>query len=331
MDETVIDAAVSALRAYRISGGTLKAEAEARLADFSGMTRARLVGSGFQAVQCALLAAGVGPGDPVVLPTVTCPSVWHAVKSVGASPQLLDVGEDLPLLPERPVHRGRARFVIMPQMFGLVRPVDAWVDQGYCVIEDCAQAQRPLHASRAQLSVFSMSPTKLQSIGYGGAVMTRDADLGERLDRLLSPDAMRQREADLPFRIHAPVSDFQSAMCLAQLERYPQVLEIREYWINHYDQHLGRPVRMHPQVPFRYQLDLGSGWDARVLADAMQARGVMAWPLGSALLHQVFGVAGDFRNAERWQRRLLSLPLHEGLDESRVARVCDCLQEVMAR
>ncbi len=300
------------------------------MADFSGRMYAHLVGSGFQALQCALLASGVQAGVPVIVPTVTCPSVFHAVKSVGAEPVVLDVAADIPLLAADLPSPDRIRHVIVPHMFGLVRDLAPLIDSGYRVIEDCAQAQRPLCDSAAQLSVFSFSPTKLQTIGYAGAVVTDDPVLHARMQHLLEADEAVQCIEGLPFRLHAPVSDFQCAMLNEQLRRYPQTLRLRHKWMERYDQLLGEPDRMHPVVPFRYQLILEPGRDSRAFASAMRERGVMAWPLGSSLLHEVFNIPGEYPNAERWRHQLLSLPLHEGLDERQLQRVFSCYQEVSA-
>lgn len=329
LDDGVVNAAAEALASAQFSAAELGHVAEEALAFFSGRRHARLVASGFAALQAALAVVGVRAGDSVLVPTVCCPSVYHAIRSLGANPLLVDVGERQPLLDTRLLRGSAARFVLVPQMFGLGADIGPLKKQGYRVIEDCAQCQRPLPDSLADVSIYSFSPTKLQTMGYGGGVVTDDPELAARLRDFLSPDEPRQWDDTLPFRVHAPVADFQSAMLSAQLRRYPEAVATRRHWVERYDQLLGQPERLLPEVPFRYQLILPPQRDARQVAEQLQAGGVMAWPLGSTLLNQVFGISGDYPNAEYWQRRLLSLPLHEGLNEEQVKRVCECYLELV--
>jgi len=330
-DAEVTAAAVRALQDGRFSGGALKAAAEQRLAAFAGGCHARLTGSGFAALQAALMASGVRAGDAVILPTVTCPSVYHALRSLGAEPRVVDVGAELPLLDANvlPDDAARARFVIAPHMFGLALDLQPFHARGLRIIEDCAQYQRPGRDALAVASVYSFSPTKLQTMGYGGGVVSDDPQVDAALQRFLSPDDAEQAGDDLPFRVHAPVADFQCAMLDAQLDRYASTIARRQVWVDRYDELLDGPDRLRPELPFRYLLRLPPERDARQLAEALQQRGVSAWPLASQLLHRTFGLAGDYPQAERWQQRLLSLPLHEGLTEDMLAYVCAQLQALL--
>jgi len=330
-DAEVTAAAVRALQDGRFSGGARKAEAEQRLAAFAGGTYARLTGSGFAALQAALMAGGVRAGDAVILPTVTCPSVYHAVRSLGAAPLVVDVSAELPLLdaatlPEAAQH---ARFVIAPHMFGLALDLEPLHARGLRIIEDCAQYQHPGRDALAVASVYSFSPTKLQTMGYGGGVVSDDPQVDAALQRFLSPDDAGQAGDELPFRVHAPVADFQCAMLVAQLDRHATAIARRQAWVDRYDELLGHPQRLQAEVPFRYLLQLPPEHDARRVAEALRVSGVSAWPLASQLLHQTFGLAGDYPQAERWQRQLLSLPLHEGLTETMVDYVCAQLQALL--
>ena len=329
-DEAVTSAAVQALHDICLSGAGLKTAAERDLAHFTGGTHACLTGSGFAALQAALVATGVRAGEPVMMPTVTCPSVYHAVRSLGAEPLVLDVSEELPLLAIDgwSSEREDVRFIIAPHMFGLVLDLAPLHARGLTVIEDCAQSQRPGRDPRAAASVYSFSPTKLQTMGYGGGVVTDDAAVDDIVRHFLSPDDDAQSADQLPFRVHAPVADFQCAMLSAQLARHDVAVARRRHWVERYDALLGHPDRLEPTLPFRYLLRLPAGQDARTLAEALRARGVTAWPLASQLLHQVFELPGEFARAERWQRELLSLPLHEGLSDDTVRYVCDQLKAV---
>ncbi|MCF6254808.1 MAG: DegT/DnrJ/EryC1/StrS family aminotransferase [Gammaproteobacteria bacterium] len=324
--EGVVEAATCALQDGCFSGDQLKVEVEARLASFTHAGYAQVTGSGFAALQAALVAAGVRAAEKVIVPVVTCPGVYHAVRSLGAEPMLMDVGTELPLLDADrfTADMAGARFVIAPHMFGLSVDLFPLHERDLIIIEDCAQRQRPERDPLAVASVYSFSPTKLQTMGYGGGVVTDNATVHNRIQCFLSPDEAEQGGAvdDLPFRIHAPVADFQCAMLLAQLDRYQDTIARRQVWVEEYDKQLGDLQRLQTEVPFRYLLRLPEGRSAPELAQALQQCGVSAWPLGSQLLHHTLKLPGDYPNAERWQQQLLSLPLHEGLDQTSVNHVC---------
>jgi len=331
--DDVVIAAIRALQDRCFSGGQLKADVEARLASFTHAAYARVTGSGFAALQAALVATGVRSAVKVLVPVVTCPSVYHAICSLGAEPILVDVGAERPLLDTNQfaVDMTGVRFVVAPHMFGLSVDLTPLHECGLKIIEDCAQNQHPERDPLAAVSVYSFSPTKLQTMGYGGAVVTDNKALDDRIHCFLSPDEEGQDGAadDFPFRIHAPVADFQCAMLLAQLDRYQDTIARRQAWVEEYDRQLGDLQRLQIEVPFRYLLRLQEGQSAPELAQALQQRGVSAWPLSSQLLHHTFKLPGDYPNAERWQQRLLSLPLHEGLDEAMVNHVCHQLRELL--
>jgi len=324
--EDVVKAASRALQDGYFSGDRLKVEVEARLASFTRAGYAQVTGSGFAALQAALMAAGVRSAEKVIVPVVTCPGVYHAVCSLGAEPVLVDVGEELPVLDAARLTTGMTgvRFVIAPHMFGLSVDLRPLHERDLIIIEDCAQRQQTERDPLAAVSVYSFSPTKLQTMGYGGGVVTDNATLHNRIQCFLSPDEAEQGGTtdDLPFRIHAPVADFQCAMLLAQLDRYQDTIARRQAWVKEYDRQLGSLQRLQTDVPFRYLLRLPKGQSAPALAQALQQCGVSAWPLGSQLLHHTLKLPGDYPNAERWQQQLLSLPLHEGLDEIGVNYVC---------
>jgi len=323
-------AACEALSDGLLSHGVLALRAAEALSRFSGKSHVQLSSNGFSALQAALIALGVQAGEWVALPVVCCASVYHAVRSVGARPYLVDVGSELPLMTADALEGFPGRVVVLPQMFGLYTDPELFKVRGCSVIEDCAQCQRPLHGSVSDIAVYSFSPTKLQTMGYGGAVVTEDVRFIERARAFLTSDDPTPLEKEMPFRIHALPTDFQCAMLIEQLARYDDVLAVRQHWVEVYDRTLGYPERLHPAVPYRYQLLLSESLDSGSVAEQFQQRGVMAWPLGATLLHDRFDIEGDFSCARSWRRRVLSLPLHEGLDDVAVEMVCDAWRQAVS-
>ncbi|MED4780397.1 DegT/DnrJ/EryC1/StrS family aminotransferase [Brevibacillus choshinensis] len=329
-DDTSIESAVSAMRMGDFSGRQTMRLAEGRLASFMGVAYSKLTNTGFAALQAALVASNVNHCDNVIIPTVTCPSVYHAVRSIGVTPIVVDVEKDKPLISFEQAIRKKStngkNVVIIPQMFGLTQDVKLFYENDFLVIEDIAQRFSPSISPYAELTVMSFSPTKLFTMGYGGGIVARQDKYHSRLSVFLDPDhAEYSYDHEIPFRIHSPVSDYQCAMLISQLERYQKIINYRSKLVEKYDQELGYPARLQPEVPFRYQLVLEYD-SANKVAAILRESGIGAWALGSQLLHQLFGIEGNYENAEWWSNRVLSLPLHEKLTLDNICYISDVVR-----
>ena len=179
---------------------------EAELAAWSGHRHAVGVSSGAAALQLALTAAGVGPGDEVLVPAFTAVPTASAVCAAGAVPVPVDVDPGTAARPGRRVGRGQdgahaGRRSSCTSTAG--RPTRP--DTDLPVIEDAAQAHGALlPGSGSAATAYSFYPTKnLGGIGDGGAVVTDDAELaaarppaaGARHGRAVRP---RRPLAELP-------------------------------------------------------------------------------------------------------------------------------------
>lgn len=144
------------------------------------------VASGATALQLTLRALGVGPGDEVIVPAFTAVPTASAVAALGATPVLVDVEADTanldPCLVEG-ARTDRTRAVVVVHLYG--RPATL-PDTDLPIVEDAAQAQGALgHDGRSAAVAYSFYPTKnLGGIGDGGAVVSTDRDLIDRVARL---------------------------------------------------------------------------------------------------------------------------------------------------
>jgi dTDP-4-amino-4,6-dideoxygalactose transaminase len=179
---------------------TLGAEVEAFEAEFAAYCRTDFaigVSSGTEAISLALRALEIGAGDEVIVPTNTFIATAEAVSWIGATVVPVDVDPQTHLITAETVKAAitpRTRCVIPVHLMGSTVDVDAILELcrplGIKVIEDTAQAHgadvrgRPA-GSVGDLGCFSFYPTKnLGAWGDGGAVVTRDPALAERV-RLL--------------------------------------------------------------------------------------------------------------------------------------------------
>lgn len=177
------------LRRAAFVGGEFVAAFEEAFAAEHGMAGGAGCGSGTDALALSLRALGVGPGDEVIIPSMTFVATAEAVVHSGARPVLADVDPRTLLLTEATVsavRRPATKAVIPVHLYGhVVEPaaMSAWRDSGLVVIEDAAQA----HLAAADgigigavgdAACFSFYPGKnLGALGDGGMVVSRDADL----------------------------------------------------------------------------------------------------------------------------------------------------------
>lgn len=160
---------------------------EHEFAGWLGARHAVGVSSGASALQLALVAAGVQPGDDVVVPAFTAVPTASAVAAIGANPITADVDADTACLTRETVaaaRTSRTTAVIVVHLYGY--PVAERVSDDLIIIEDAAQAAGALVSPRhSAATAYSFYPTKnLGGITDGGAVVTDDADIAARVRRL---------------------------------------------------------------------------------------------------------------------------------------------------
>lgn len=239
-------------------------EFESRLATFTGSRHAVAVVNGTAALHAALLAAGVGPGDEVLLPTLTFVATANAVSYCGAIPHFVESAEDrLGLDPAaladyletiaEPVAAGfrnrntgrRLAAVVPMHVFG--HPVDMpalLVVAGKFalpVVEDAAESLGSWIGDRhtgtfGRMGVLSFNGNKIVTTGGGGAILTDDAELARRLKHLTTtakvPHPWEFVHDELGFNYRLP--NINAALGCAQLERLPDMLARKRHLAESY-------------------------------------------------------------------------------------------------
>lgn len=210
---------------------------EAELAAFTGAPHAIAVTSGSAALQCALAALEIGPGDEVIVPAFTFVATALAVLAVGAVPVVAEIDETLTLDVRDCEQKitDRTRAIVPVHMAGL--PCDMTSILGLAarrklsVIEDACQAIGGTYRDRAlgslgDMGCFSFNQFKAVTCGEGGAVVTRDRRSYERALIYHDPGysfvsagttVTEPRFAGFNFR----TNEMQAAMLRVQLRKLP--------------------------------------------------------------------------------------------------------------
>lgn len=187
-------AVIDALKHNRFSMGIVTAELEDEIARALDVPYAICTTSGTMALLMGCMAMGIGPGDEVIVPTRTFIATAHAPYIVGAKVVLADCGADTVTVDVEAVAAkitGRTKAIMPVHLNG--RPVDMEGimalarKHGIAVIEDACQGLFGSHPTMGPMGAigdcgcFSFSMVKLVATGQGGAIITRDKDVYERL------------------------------------------------------------------------------------------------------------------------------------------------------
>jgi dTDP-4-amino-4,6-dideoxygalactose transaminase len=249
-DDALVAAATDAVRSGWWSSGPRVGRLEEALAAFTRSPHALAVANGTAALHLGLLALGVGDGDEVVTPSLTFVAVANAIRHTGATPVFCDVrGEDdLNLDPDdlRRAVTGRTKAIVPLHYAGFACDMDEVLDiaaaHRAAVVEDAAHAIGASYDDRScgtlgAVGCFSFFSNKNLPIGEGGAVVTGDDEVGERL-RLLRSHGMTTMTWDR-HRGHASsydvvdvgfnyrLDEIRAALALVQLERLPEAIARR--------------------------------------------------------------------------------------------------------
>jgi len=256
-------AAAEAVASGWVAQGPRVAEFEAAFAKAAGSEHAIAVSSCTAGLHLALIAAGVGPGDEVVVPSLSFIATANAARYVGAEPVYADVDPvtlNLTSATVEPLLTERTRAVILVDQAGVPADLDAMQalcdPRGVTVVEDAACAAGATYrggpaGGRASIAAFSFHPRKLLTTGEGGMLITSDPDLATRMRRLRE-HAMSVSAADrhaerqpvieryLEVGYNYRMTDVQAAIGLVQLGRLGDIVARRRQLARRYQELLGQ-------------------------------------------------------------------------------------------
>jgi dTDP-4-amino-4,6-dideoxygalactose transaminase len=324
----------------------LGAELEAFEEEFAAYCGARHcvgVASGMSAIELALLSAGIGPGDEVIVPAYTFIATWLAVSRTGATPVGVDVLDDSYNVDPSQVEAAiteRTAAIVPVHLRGEPADMDAIgslaASADLLVIEDAAQAVGAEHGGRrigsiGDATAFSFYPTKnLGSLGDAGAVTTDDDELAARLRRLRSY-GMRDRSVIEEAGVNSRLSEIQAAVLRLLLPRLDGWNRTRRSLAQIYSDALaGHGAIALPDVAERsepvWHLFVIGHPDRDGCAAALAAGGIETLVHYPLLPHRSGPYRdswpqGSFPVAERLSARALSLPLYPQLEPATCERV----------
>ena len=339
-------------RVLENSSFILGREVEAFEEAFAAYVGARFcvgVSNGTAAIQLALTACGVGPGQEVIVPANTFFATAEAVSTANATPRFIDADPDSCNLDVSRLEAAiteRTRAVIPVHLYGQPADLDAVFEvaarHGLVVVEDAAQGHAALYKGRrvgalARAGCFSFYPGKnLGAYGEGGAVVTDDPEVARRVRMLRDHGSERKYRHEFVgynFRMEG----IQGAVLGVKLKHLDGWNDLRRAHAARYGELLGASgltlPRVMPYARHVYHLYVVRSEARDELQRRLAAAGVQTGvhypvpvhlqPAYAALGHR----PGDFPEAERQAASVLSLPMFAELTGEQIERVAEAVGE----
>ncbi len=321
------------------------------------------------ALSLALHVSGVGPGDEVIVPSLsfiaTANSVWHC----GAQPVFSDIDPRTynldPVAAERAI-TPRTKAIMPVHQVGLPADMDAFLELGrrhkVAIVEDAACAiganykGRPI-GSLGPLACFSLHPRKVITTGEGGMIAVADPEVAERLRRLRAhgmdtSDLARHSARDIVVEAYpergwnSRMTDMQGALGLCQLRVLDEILERRRLLAERYTAALEQMPHLEAPYDPPYATRTWQSYCVRVGSDAplqrtelmrsllqdgiATRRGVMAIHEEASYADQpIDGPQFDLPHTEAATRETLMLPLFPDLTEDQQDYILERLEACM--
>lgn len=335
-------------------------EFEREFADAIGVRETVGVANGTEAIELPLRALGIGAGDLVLVPSHTAVATAFAVTATGAKPVWVDVDPSRFTITAETLRSSweclrrsgleeRVRAVVAVHLYGHPVDMDAvgsfCAERGLLLVEDCAQAHGAAWngktvGSFGTAGAFSFYPTKnLPAFGDGGAVVTDDANLTERMRRMRQY-GWRVRYVSEDDGINSRLDELQAALLRVGLSKLPDWNERRRSLAAIYDRRLACLPVVRPceeagarHVYHQYTIRVK---ERDALKVALEQSGISSAVLYPMAVHQqprfldLCPVAVSLDGTEQAIDSLLCLPIYPQLPPDDVERICDAIEHHFA-
>jgi len=345
--EDEIEAVARVMRSGFLAQGPVVAAFETEFADTFRLDRACVaVNSGTSGLHLGLLAAGIGPGDEVIVPSFTFAATANAVALTGATPVFADIESDTFCLSPAAVEAAvtsRTAAIMPVHLYGHPAALPALEAvarrHGLAVFEDAAQAHgasldgRPV-GTVGRFAMFSLYPTKNMTSGEGGMVACADGEL-ERAIRLLRNQGMERAYHNEVVGLNCRMTDINAAIGRVQLTRVLGWNEQRRRNADRLNAELRgvttpvtRPGAVH--VFHQYTVRIPEDRD-RVAGELRDRFGVGSGTFYPVPVHRLgpFQVPVELPETNRAAAEALSLPIGPHLADGDLERIIEAVNTVV--
>lgn len=328
---------------------------EESFAEFCGSRFGVASSNGTTALHLALLAVGVGPGDEVIVPTLTFVATANAVTYTGARPVFVDsepVTWNLdPSLIEAKI-TSKTKAIIPVHLYGHPAEMDSILEIAHrhrlFVIEDAAEAHGATYkdqrvGSLGHIGCFSFYGNKMVTTGEGGMSVTDDEALAEKMRDLRDHGMSKQRRYWHPIiGYNYRMTNIQAALGVAQMERIDSMIARKRCIARWYNASLGKiqGITLPPEEPwgetvywlYSVLIEDGFGVGRDEVMARLKAVGIDSRPFFYPMhvLPPYYFNEQQFPVAEALSRKGISLPSGVTLREDQIERICSEIYHIRA-
>ncbi len=321
---------------------------QGHLEEYTGAKHVIAVGNGTDALQIALMALGLQPGDEVITPTFTFIATAEVVALLGLTPVVVDVEWDTMNMSVESIRKAitpKTKAIVPVHLFGQCADMEAIMaiarEHNLFVVEDACQAIGAKYTFRdgttkqagtiGHIGCTSFFPSKnLGCYGDGGAIFTNDDELAEKMKAVANHGCFVRYHHDF-VGVNSRLDSIQAAVLDAKLPHLDAYIAARQRAAAYYDKAFANNVHIltpghhkaSTHVYHQYTLRL-IDVDRDVVREELAARGIPAMIYYPIPLHLQKAyqdpryVPGDFPVAEKLAACVLSLPMHTELDDEQL-------------
>ena len=372
IEDDDIKAVVDTLKSPLITCGPKVDELEKELCEYTGARYAVAVSNGTAALHCACIAAGIGPGDEVITTPMTFAASANCALYCGARPVFADINPETYNIDSDSIRKcitSRTKAIIAVDFTGQVVEADKirniCDEYGLMFIEDAAHSIGSSYngtkvGNIADITTFSFHPVKTITGGEGGAVLTNDENLYNKIS-LAHTHGITHDEAmmkDLPHEgmwyyeqislgYNYRMTDFQAALLISQLGKLERFKKRRKEIVDYYDSELKnvdgiiiqKEIEQSDTCRHLYIIRLDENvlsCTRREFFDEMGRRGVQPQvhyvPVYWFPYYQELGYKkGLCPNAEEVYKGIMSIPLYPSLTEEETEYVVDVIKTIVEK
>jgi len=353
IDEEEIEEVTDCIESTWVTKGPRVAEFEDKLAEYVGVDHAIATNSGTAALDVALKAVGIEPGDEVIVPAMTYIATVNSVSYQNADPVLADIDPETYNIDPNKVEENISKntSALLPIDYGgqcadYERLHEIADKYDLTLVGDCAESltatkNGQMAGSHADISITSFHAAKLMTSVEGGMVFTDDDDLAERAHIIHTQGENPDEKYRHPVIGHNyRMSDLHASVGLAQFDRLDDIVEQRQFIADYYDEHLAH-LDGHIKRP-TVAPDNDHAWflytilveNRDEVQEYLKSEGVgtrAPWPYG---VHQQPAYEDQFAGesyplTERFADRVLSLPMYHAMGEDELEYVVEKVHEAV--
>lgn len=334
-----------------INGPAVK-EFASSLANYTGAAHVLPCGNGTDALQLAMMALQLKPGDEVIVPTWTYVATVEVIALLGLKPVFVDVDPNtfnLDVAAVEELITAKTKAVVPVHLYGQCAHMEPLLElaskNGFFVIEDTAQAlgaeylygngKKKKAGTLGTVGTTSFFPSKnLGCYGDGGALFTNDESLATTIRAMANHGQFEKYHHDL-IGVNSRLDTLQAAVLNVKLKQLDTYARNRQKAAAQYDEELAFLEEVESPEKSAYTSHVYHQYTIKVkggerdnLRDYLKERGVPSMiyypvPLHLQKAYNAYGYKkGDFPVAEKLAEQVLSLPMHTELAEEQVSYVC---------